>query len=801
LDLHSQTPRVVSVALPLPIRRNFSYRVPDQMPDPEPGMRVRVPFGERILTGVVLGPGGGEVAGLRDVLEVLDEEPVCPPDLLAAAERVAQRFFVSTGEVLKSALPARLPAAGVARYRITPKGALAIASGAEREVLERLAGGQAVRAVDLFVAGRREAIRALEERGWIRVVSGRSRRATRIEKAYAPARADDRERAGRLGRSRRGREVIAYLHAVGRPATAAEILLETGVGRAVIRNLVTRGLLHAFDQPRRPELPGSNRGAPPEIRLTAQQQVALAEVTSAIRQRRYLPVLLQGVTGSGKTEVYLRAIAASLEAGRGAVWLVPEIALTPVFSRELSRQFGEQAAVLHSALSQRERADTWDRVRSGRARAVIGPRSAAFAPVADPGLFLVDEEHDSSYKQRESPRYDAREVASIRARAAGGALVFGSATPSMEAWHAARDGRLRLLTLPARIDDRPLPRVQIVDLRREASRPEEKGVPLFSRALLDRLREVFARGEQAILLQPRRGFAPFLLCRDCGFDFRCSRCSVCRTVHDRGRTLVCHYCGERGPRPLRCPDCGGSLLEAIGAGTERVAERFAETFPGVPFAVLDRDSARRRGAGTVVEEVLSGRVACLIGTQMVAKGHDFPNVTAVGVLSADTLLNFPDFRAAEKTFQLVAQVAGRAGRGRVTGTVHVQTFHPQHPAIRRAAEHDVDGFASEELAFRRAFFYPPFCELAEILVSSTDRGRAEEAAAKIGEAARHAPAGLRLSGPAPAPLERLQGRWRYQLLLRAADRKALLAALEVCVPEHAPAGTQIAADVDPQDLM
>src|SRR5262249_22699921 len=293
--------------------------------------------------------------------------------------------------------------------------------------------------------------------------------------------------------------------------------------------------------------------------------------------------------------------------------------LTPVFARELVRQFGDKAAVLHSAQSERERAQAWDRVRAGSARVVIGPRSAVYAPVADPGLFVVDEEQDGSYKQRESPRYDARDVAAIRARATGAALLFGSATPSMEAYQASRDGRVELLRLMRRVDGRPLPEVSLVDLKGEPARPEEKGVPLFSRALTDRLREVFSRGEQAILLQPRRGFAPFLLCRDCGHDFRCSRCSVCRTVHDRGRTLLCHYCGERLPRPLRCPDCGGAVLEAIGAGTERVAERFAALFPGVSYVVLDRDSARRRGgAGAVVEEVLSGRASCLIGTQMVA---------------------------------------------------------------------------------------------------------------------------------------------------------------------------------------
>jgi primosomal protein N' (replication factor Y) len=396
-------------------------------------------------------------------------------------------------------------------------------------------------------------------------------------------------------------------------------------------------------------------------------------------------------------------------------------------------------------------------------------------------------------------------VAAIRAKAAGAALLMGTATPSMEAYHAARVGRMVSLLLSTRVESRPLPEVSIVDLRRERSTPEEKGIPLFSAALLERLREVFARGEQAILLQPRRGFAPFLLCRDCGYDFRCSRCSVSRTVHDRGRRLVCHYCGERVAPPVRCPQCGGALLEAIGAGTERVAERFAKVFPDVPWTILDRDSARRRGVEAVVDDVLSGRARCLIGTQMVAKGHDFPNVTAVGVLSADSILNFPDFRAAEKTFQLLAQVAGRAGRGNVPGTVHVQTFHPDHPAVRRAAVHDVDGFAAHELEFRRAFFYPPFSELASVLVSSANREKAQEVAGEIGRALGGAggggPRAVRISGPAPAPLERLQGKWRFQILLRAPERAVILSMLEEAIAERPQSGTQIAVDVDPQDLM
>jgi primosomal protein N' (replication factor Y) (superfamily II helicase) len=799
--------RAVAVALPLPLRRAFTYGVPESWERvPAAGVRVRVPFGERVLTGVVLGLAEEPAPdGLRDVLEALDEEPVCPADLLATAGRVAERFFASTGEVLKSALPARLPAPGAIRYRITEQGALGLGKAleGERAVLERLSGGDSVRATQLPGEGatRREAIRSLEERGWIRPVSGGRERRTRIELAYAlgGVRGDEARRA--IGRGRKARDVLDFLEGLGRPASGAEVRAQTAAGTALLRGLVAKGLLRSFEELRRPGESNAPAGAS-RFEPTSAQAAAIAAIVDAIRRRRYFPALLEGVTGSGKTEVYLRAIRAALDAGRSAIWLVPEIALTPVFARELSRQFPDSAAVLHSALSERERAQAWDRVRSGAARAVIGPRSAAFAPAEDPGLFVVDEEHDASYKQRESPRYDAREAVAVRASSNGAALVYGSATPSMEAFHAAARGRVAHLLLPERIAARPLPRVEIVDLRRETSRPDEKGVPLFSAPLVRRLREVFAAGQQAILLQPRRGFAPFLLCRDCGHDFRCTRCSVARTVHERGRVLLCHYCGERVPRAERCPQCGGGVLEAIGAGTERVAERFAELFPGVSHAILDRDTARRRGgAAAVVEAVHRGDVACLIGTQMVAKGHDFPRVTAVGVLSADTLLHFPDFRSGEKTFQLLAQVAGRAGRGDAAGTVHVQTFAPEHPAIRRAAVHDVAGFAAAELEFRRVFFYPPFSELAALLISSADRERASHAAAQLGTALSRAAPDLRLSGPAPAPLERLQGRWRFQLLLRADDRRALLSALDAAVPERPPAGVQVAVDVDPQDLL
>jgi primosomal protein N' (replication factor Y) (superfamily II helicase) len=801
----------VAVALPLPLRQTFTYEVPEGWDEnATPGTRVRVPFGERALTGIIVGPGHvlPDAAALREIEEILDEDPVIGAELLEVTRRAAERAFCGWGEVLRAALPSRLAARGTLRYEITERGAFARreAKGRAAAILDALLEAGRAEARALPGRGRdvRATLRDLEARGWVRAVSSVRETTRRVERAYAPIRISSEERAERLGRSRRGASVLLFLESLGRAATGAEIRESTGAGSAVIADLSRKGLLASFEQ-ERPLDAAAHLAAASETRigaLTAAQEAALSAVSSAITEKRFFPALLFGVTGSGKTEVYLRAIADALEAGRGAIWLVPEIALTPVFARGLRQRFGDRAAVLHSAISESDRLLIWQRIRGGEIRAVIGPRSAVFAPVEDPGIIVVDEEQDASYKQDESPRYDARDIAYLRARAHGSPILLGSATPSMETYFAAREGKLAKLRLPERIERRPLPEVRIVDLRREKCLPEERGVPLYSASLTDRLHEVFAAGEQAILLLPRRGYAPTLLCRDCGNDFRCSRCSVTRTVHRRDRMLICHYCGERIPIPRRCPQCGGDVLEAVGAGTERAAERFAQLFPDTPYAVLDRDAARRRGgAAAIISQVVERRVQCLIGTQMVAKGHDFPGVTAIGILSADGILNFPDFRAAEKTFQLITQAAGRAGRGDEPGTVHIQTFHPGHEAITAAATHDVEGFAEKELVFRKAFFYPPFSELAEILVSSPRRERAEEVARDLAAPMGRSGTQVRVSGPAPAPLERLQGQWRFQILARSAKRRALLEALAEAIPVREPGGASVTVDVDPQNLM
>ena len=465
-----------------------------------------------------------------------------------------------------------------------------------------------------------------------------------------------------------------------------------------------------------------------------------------------------------------------MAAGRRGILLVPEIALAPALVRRLVARFGERVSLLHSGLSDGERAAEWERARRGDVDAVVGPRSAVFAPLPDLGLLVIDEAHDASYKQAESPRYDARDVARVRAKEERATVVFGSATPSMELERAAREGRLPRLVLPERPGARPRAAVEVVDLRDETAREGDHGRVLFAARTVEILAACFSRGEQAIVLLNRRGFSPSLLCRACGEDFRCRNCSVARTYHRRNERLLCHYCGDDIRRPPTCPSCGSDALQPIGFGTERLAERFAETFPGVPFAVLDRDAAARRGgAAGVLMDFESGTSQALLGTQMVAKGHDFPNATALAVLDADALLSFPDFRAAERTFQLVTQAAGRVGRGDRPGIVAVQTSRPDHEAIRAAVRQDHVAFADAELRFRKAFRYPPYTRLLLALFSDADLAKAHRAAGQAFAALASAPVASRvkLLGPAPAPLERLKGVWRYHLVVKAETREAI----------------------------
>jgi primosomal protein N' (replication factor Y) len=533
--------------------------------------------------------------------------------------------------------------------------------------------------------------------------------------------------------------------------------------------------------------------------LTGDQAAALDRVTGA--SGAFHTFLLHGVTGSGKTEVYLQAIAVARAAGRGALVLVPEIALTPQLAGRFRARFGDQVALLHSGLSDGERHSEWLRLRRGEARICVGVRSAVFAPVQDLGIVVVDEEHDPSFKQDDGPGYHARDLAVVRAREEGAVCVLGSATPSLETLENARSGKYERIELPRRIDDRPLPEVRIVDLSRI-----RKGAPLpglLSPVLQDALSSTVRAGRQAILFLNRRGFQTLVLCRDCGREERCSRCSVSLTLHARRGVLLCHYCGATERMGPRCPDCGGERA-GVGAGTEQVEAAVREIVPEARVARMDRDALS--GAGDVaalLARFARREVDVLVGTQMVTKGHDFPGVTLVGVVLADTALALPDFRAAERTFQLLTQVAGRAGRGDDAGQVIVQTFHPHSPAVAFAVGHDYAGFAEVELDRRRALGYPPFGRMMAVRVEGSETG-ARRTAEALGEAARPAlSAGVTLLGPAPAAIERIRGKHRWHLLFRATNPAALRRVHRALGPAalRPPGGASVRFDVDPHAML
>jgi len=491
--------------------------------------------------------------------------------------------------------------------------------------------------------------------------------------------------------------------------------------------------------------------------------------------------------------------------GEQALLLVPEIALTPVFASRLKERFGERIAILHSNLSASERYDQWWRARRGEVDVAIGPRSALFTPFQRLGLIVVDEEGDGAYKQEETPRYNARDLAVVRAQSRGIPVVLGSATPSLESRENAARGKYTLLRMTKRVEARPLPDVETIDLRKEQAEKEDKGFVILSGTLKAALRETFDAGEQAIILINRRGYAPYLLCRECGHEFRCKDCSVTLTVHRREGLLICHYCGMRTRIPTKCPLCQGEVLQPIGFGTEKVEERFHRDFPDVRVDVLDRDSTRRKGSAVqILDRFRRGETRALIGTQMLSKGHHFPNVTLTGVLNADSILGYPDFRSAEKTFYLLTQVAGRAGRGELRGKVMIQTAFPTHYAIQHALRHDYESFYEAEIQFRRTFHYPPVTSMIALLFRGEHLVDVERAANECGrmlEEAVQPLAGTRIQGPAPAPLARIKGVWRFQILLRSPMRTGLRKAVEAVLLPRKWKGVDVAIDVDPINIL
>ncbi|WP_429884362.1 primosomal protein N' [Geoalkalibacter halelectricus] len=726
---------IATVAVLAPLEKPLSYAIPPLLREQiQPGVRVVVPLGRRRALGVVLEVACGKDDGLRLLDEVLDAQPLLPPDLLNFLRRAAAYYHHPLGEVLRTALPAGLSS-------ITTRVAI---------LTERL---------------------------------------------YRPT------PSSVVPPGTRQREVLAWLRERGE-ASLAEIAAQFPAPHAVLKRLVELEMLSVREAERRRD-PFFAAPPPADARPTpsADQQRALELVLESLAARRFAPMLLHGVTGSGKTEVYLQAISATLGQGRQALVLVPEIALTPQLVARFRARFrdaDQRVAVLHSGLSDGERYDAWRAIARGEISIVIGARSAIFAPLPDLGIIVVDEEHEAGYKQGEGWRYHARDLALLRAQRCAAVVILGSATPAMTSFHRARTGATAYLSLSERILGRPLPEVSLVDLSGRrlsgALAPE----------LVEALAENLARREQSLLLLNRRGFAPFLLCRECGATFRCPNCEITLTYYQSHRHLRCHYCDYVQRPPQQCPDCGGTSLDPEGAGTERLEEELAAAFPGARIARMDRDTTRRKGAHQgLIEGMELGAIDILIGTQMVAKGHDFPGVTLVGVVGADASLNFPDFRSAERTFALLTQVAGRAGRGERPGRVLIQTYAPAHHALTCAARHDYLAFYEQEIAFRRDLGYPPFGHLINLVLSGNQPAQVESRGAELAAELDQVSAGVEVLGPAPCALARLRGRTRFQILLKAAARPPLhrlLAAVDAW-RRKLPRTLNLAIDVDPLDML
>ena len=799
--------------MPLPLPDPLTYSVPGRWRRlVRVGVRARVPVGKRRVTGWIVGlpaqPPAEVATQLRAIESVLDLEPVLPEDLLEIARFASSYYAAPPGEVLRNMIPGRLPGWGDARAEITNRGALADCRDPESRALQRLLldrGRLALTAIweELGEETLFERIERWRESGRLRLHESGSR-SSRYRAAVELPAGDRDAQLEACGRSPKGRGVVEYLYELKRPATLEELRSGVGASATVVRRLVRLGVLRSFTQIETIDLSRHRLADDDEtepIRLRADQSAAADELITAVRSRQFRPCFLGGMTGSGKTEVYLRAAGAALQEDRSVIVLVPEIALVPALARTLKQRFGDLVALLHSNLGSAERHQEWERVRKGECRVVVGPRSAVFAPVRNLGLIVVDEEQDAAYKQDTRPRYSGRDMALVRARSCDATAVLVSATPSLETRLNVERGRYRGLGLTARVGSGSLPEPILVDLRKEAGGPRRPGDVTFSETLVEQITRSLEQEEQVILLRNRRGYSPQLLCRACGENMPCEDCGLPKSFHRRERSLICHYCGAREKQPRLCPACGEDALQPIGAGTERVEEEVLARFPGAVVDVLDRDATRRVGGpAAVLEKFRRGKTQILIGTQMVSKGHHFPDVALAAVLTADSYLGFPDFRAAERSYALLTQLAGRAGRGEQPGRFVIQTYHPDHYAIQAVLTTDDEAFASQEMRFRRVFHYPPFTRMVQIVVRDRDRERGWERTRELAGAARahELAAGVRFSGPAPAPLERLKGQWRFQFLMRSRSGTHVRRLTRAVIP--APA-TGLTIDVDPLDLM
>jgi len=811
-------PEFCDVAVPVPLDALFTYRVPEGM-QPVAGGRVLVPFRQQRLSGIVVELHDREPSVQTKMLAgVLDSSPALDESLIQLGKWIASYYLAPVGEVFRTMLPLSAEFKRVIGYRITEEGQkvlhLASMSGSsarsrrtpeeqlvEFRVLDHLSQREEMvreQSLRSAIGASRALLAGMVRKKWIarEDLSGAQEVKRTIKFAVL------KSAEGKLNPNQK--HIVETLAAAGGKAEV-EVLHGLDVPRTSLGTLVKRGLIEIVEEPAEFTMSLLKaRPSPFDFQFNPAQRRALTHIQETVAARKFAGTLLHGVTGSGKTAVYLTAMKSVLDAGRSAILLVPEIGLTPAVAADLHQVFGNEVAILHSGLSDQERAEQWHRIRRGDARVVVGTRSAVFAPVSDLALLIVDEEQDSSYKQEETPRYHARDVAVMRAKMVDAVVVLGSATPSLESYYNAVKHKYTLLEMPDRVEQRPLPEVEILDMRQEFQ--ETGSEQVISRKLAQEIGECLERKEQVMVLLNRRGYSPLVLCRSCGKKLECRNCAIAMTHHKRSHRMECHYCGFTAVVPKVCAECGSEYVYFLGTGSEKLEELLHGMFPSARIGRLDRDTVRGRDDFERALNALNeGELDMLVGTQMIAKGHDIHGVTLVGVVGADMALGMPDFRAAERTFQLLTQVAGRAGRGQSPGKVVLQTFFPDHYAVQYAAQHDFAGFYDKELRFRSWMHYPPYSALANVLVRSDKLDEALRWSGILGkwlENSRHE--GIRVLGPAAAPIVRLKRDYRYHFVFKSASREklnVLLRGMLAYAAQQKIPRTQVIVDVDAVWLM
>jgi len=820
-----EKPLIAEVVLALPLHKSLDYQVPLHLRDVVAvGSRVLVPLERRKVTGYVVAvKDSSDIEHIKPIEEVLDLLPLFGPSDLIFFKWISSYYFSPLGEVIKTALPSGINVKTNHYLSLTPQGKERLQdstlSPTEKEILHGLAERHKIglqtfkralknkKAFPLLSSLIKTGLISLSQSPGSRIVKPKEEKFFRVNEDQVSQFSFSGLKQ-MLKKAPRQLQVLKLLRDQG-DLSQKQISALRGIGPVVLKALEEKGLItSSFKEVYRAPWEEEERGIDSSFELTAEQTGAVNKIVSTIKKQQYAPFLLHGVTGSGKTEVYLRTIRATLESGRGALVLVPEIALTPQLIARFKARFGNQIAQLHSGLSQGERFDEWRRILKGEARIVIGARSAIFAPLPSLGIIVVDEEHDTAYKQEDRVLYNARDMALVKAKMNNAVVVLGSATPAIETYYNTRIGKINYLHLAQRINSRPLPQVEVIDMRKE-----EPGVMLSSR-LKEAIKERWGRGEQTVLFLNRRGFSPFVICRECGFTARCPNCTVSLVFHQEKQLLLCHYCNFSQPAPERCPLCQGHKIGVFGFGTEKLEAEVRRLFQDLRVGRLDRDTTTKKNAlHQILGQFRKGETELLIGTQIVAKGHDIPGVTLVGVIAADHSLNFPDFRAGERTFQLLTQVAGRCGRGQSPGAVIIQTHNPEHPSIRLARGQDFSPFYEQEVAQRDELQYPPFHRMVNFRIKGNSLSRTLEGTSRLGKLSQELKkkekifkdATIDILGPVEAPREKLKGKYRFQMLIKGPDYRVLHSFIERIITKILPhlkiPGVKITVDVDPIDLL